>query len=92
MDFNKGIKEIEIEGERIFLKKSFLGWNIVHPIKTDGKINWKNLLAGGSWIKLGLIIAFVIITLGAIVEVANLIKIANECLNLNQFAIDVWKA
>ena len=48
MDFNKGIKEIEIEGEKIFLKKSFLGYGVVHPIKIDGKINWKNLLAGGS--------------------------------------------
>jgi len=92
MDLNKGIKEIGIEGEKVFIKKSFLGWGVVHPIKTNGKINWKNLIAGGSWIKLGLIIAFVIIVIGAIFEVVNLIKIANECLNLNQFAIDVWKA
>ena len=92
MDLNKGIKEIGIEGEKVFIKKSFLGWGVVHPIKTNGKINWKNLIAGGSWIKLGLIIAFVIIVIGAIFEVVNLIKIANECLNLNQFAIDVWRA
>ena len=91
MDFNKGIKEIEIEGEKVFLKKSFLGYGVVHPIKIDGKINWKNLLAGGSWIKLGLVIGFVIIALGAIFEVVNLMKIANECLNLNPFTIDVWK-
>ena len=87
MDFNKGIKEIEIEGERIFIKKSFLGYSVVHPIKIDGKINWKNLLAGGSWIKLGLVIGFVIIALGAMLEVVNLIKIANECLNLNPFIL-----
>jgi len=87
MDFNKGIKEIEIEGERIYIKKSFLGWAVVHPIKTDGKINWKNLLAGGSWIKLGLVIGFVIIALGAMLEVVTLIKVANECLNLNPLII-----
>ena len=87
MNFNKGIKEIEIEGERISIKKSFLGWSVVHPIKTDGKTNWKNLLAGGSWIKLGLIIGFIIIALGAIFEVVDLMRIANECLKLNPLII-----
>jgi len=93
MDYRRGIKEIEIEGEKLEVKKGILGWSFVNPIKDkEGKIIWKNLIAGGSWIKLGLIITFVIITIGAIVEVANLIKIANECLNLNPFTIDVWKA
>ena len=83
MDFNKGIKEIEIEGEKIFLKKSFLGYGVVHPIITDGKINWKNLLAGGSWIKLILIIIFVLILIGTIFEIRNIYEVANKCLQSN---------
>jgi len=91
MDFNKGIKEIEIEGERVFLKKSFLGYGVVHPIKIDNKINWKNLLAGGSWIKLILIIIFVLIMVGAIFEITEIIKTANECLNSNPILDITWK-
>lgn len=45
----KNIKEINVDGERLFIKKSKLGTRIVYPIKVDGKINWKNLLIGGSW-------------------------------------------
>ena len=33
--------------EKIYLKKDMFGWRIVHPIKTDNKINWVNLLFGG---------------------------------------------
>ena len=36
------------ENEKIYLKKDFLGWRIVNPIKNDnGKINMINLLFGG---------------------------------------------
>ena len=46
------------EQEKVFLKKDFLGWRVVTPIKIDGKINYPNLLFGG---RRGLII--IIITL-----------------------------
>lgn len=43
------IHEIEIDSDRIYLKKSKLfGWSVVQPIKTDNKTNLKNLLYGGS--------------------------------------------
>ena len=88
MDFRRGIKEIEIEGKKLEVKKGIFGWGFVHPIKDkEGKIIWKNLIAGGSWIKLGIIIVFVIIVIGAIFEVTNLIKIANECQSINPFII-----
>ena len=88
MDFRRGIKEIEIEDKKLEVKKGIFGWNFVHPIKDkEGKIIWKNLIAGGSWIKLSIIIVFVIIVIGAIVEVVDLIKIANECQNINPFII-----
>lgn len=85
MDFRKGINEVEIEGEKINLKKGIFGWSVVKPIKDkNNKIIWKNLIAGGSWIKLILIIAFVLICLGAIFEVKDLIQVANQCLNQQQ--------
>jgi len=79
------IKEIDVEGERIHLKKSKLfGWGIVRPIKIDGKINWKNLIAGGSWIKLAFLALIMIFILLAINEYASTVKIAQECLDKNQ--------
>lgn len=84
MNFNKGIKEVEIEGERVFIKKSFLGWGVIYPIKVDDKWNWKNFLTGGSWIKLIITIVFICILIGAMLEIKNIVAIANECLEINQ--------
>ncbi len=77
----KKISEVNIGGERIFLRNDFLGWHTVNPIKIDGKIVWKNILAGGSWLKLVLVIVFVLILVGAIVEYTGLIQTANDCIN-----------
>lgn len=34
-------------GEKVYLKKDFLGWRVVHPIKNeDGTINYFNLICG----------------------------------------------
>ena len=34
-------------GEKVYLKKDWLGWRVVHPIKNeDGTINWFNLIFG----------------------------------------------
>ena len=77
----KNIKKITIENEEIYLKKSgIFGWGIVYPYKINGKINWKNLLIGGSWIKLIIILFAVLIILGCINEYSTAVKIANECL------------
>ena len=40
------IESTEINGEKIYLKKNFLGWKVVYPIKIDGKFNKKNLWLG----------------------------------------------
>lgn len=78
----KGIKEINIDGERIFLKKNnLLGWSVVNPYKIDGKLNWKNILIGGNWFKFGLIVFLIIILLLAINEYSQAVTIAKECLN-----------
>lgn len=76
------IKKIFIDEEKVYLKKkSWFGYSIVYPVKTDGKINWKNFIAGGSWIKLGIIAFIILIILGCIMEYSHAVKIANDCLN-----------
>ena len=75
------IKSIEVEGEKINLKKDFLGWSVVYPNKNiDGTINWFNLLTGGSWIKLFLLIAFIIMMLGFFYEYSSNLKYCAEIL------------
>jgi len=75
------MKEIEIEGERIFLKKNkYLGWSVINPYKIDGKINWFNLLIGGNWVKFFIFLVIFFLLLGAIFEYSNAVRIANECL------------
>ena len=78
----KNINKITINNEEIYLKKSgVFGWGIVYPYRIDGKINWKNLISGGSWIKLIIILFAVLIILGGISEYSTAVKMANECLN-----------
>jgi len=75
------IKEVNVDGETIYLKKDAVGWHTCFPYRNkDGSINWKNLISGGNWIKLFLIIVFVIICIGAMFEVSNIVSVANECI------------
>jgi hypothetical protein len=64
------IEEIEHNGEKIYLKKGWLGWRVVEPIvlknKETGKIDWstwswKNFLNKKGFITLGIIILFLLI-------------------------------
>lgn len=83
----KGIKGVKVSNEKVYLKKGILGWAVIHPIKTDGKINWKNLIAGGSWIKL-IILGFIIFVIfGLISEYVSMLELLNKCLELNTFKI-----
>ena len=46
--------------EKVYMKKDFFGWRVVHPIKNeDGSLNWFNMLTGGSWGNLALLICVV---------------------------------
>lgn len=83
------IKETNIDGERIFLKNDFLGWHVVHPYKIDGKWNLKNLIAGGSWIRLILVVGLCALLVGATLEVLHIVNIANECLNSNHAYLNI---
>jgi len=76
-------KKVEIDGESVYMKKNWLlGWGVIHPIKNeDGTINWKNLIAGGSWFKLFILGVIIAIILGAIHEYSTAVQVANDCLN-----------
>jgi hypothetical protein len=74
------INKLSIDGEDINLKKDFLGWHIVYPWKNDdGSINWFNFLTGGSWIKLIIVIVFVLLIVGAIYEYTSNINALLSC-------------
>lgn len=76
------IKELIINDERVFIKKSkIFGWGIVKPYRIDGKINWKNLLIGGSWINFIRLVLIILLVAGCIYEYTSAVNVANECLN-----------
>ena len=55
---------LEFEGEKIYLKKDFLGTRVVHPPKNeDGSWNWFNLLTGG-WNNFILLLFILFLVLG----------------------------
>jgi hypothetical protein len=84
----KKIDVVEIEGEKVYLRKSFLGFKVVYPIKTDGKTNWKHLIAGGSWWNLLKVAGMVILLLIVVSEYSNAVQTANQCINqLNSLKI-----
>jgi hypothetical protein len=55
------IKRIEIDNDKIALKKSFDGWRVVYPYKNeDGTLNWKNIIGNKwSWIKIILLLLLI---------------------------------
>ncbi len=77
----KKLKRVELDGESVYFKKGLLGWHVVYPSKIDGKINWKNLIAGGNYWRLLIVALFVLLVLGCIWEFTTTLNIANECLN-----------
>lgn len=82
MEEKKKLEEVIVNNEIVYLQKDILGWHTVFPYKNkDGSINWKNLISAGSWIKLFLVIVFVLIAIGAMFEVSHIVTVANECLN-----------
>lgn len=75
------IKELSLEGDKVFLKKSkYFGWNVVKPYRIDGKIVWKNLLTGGNWWNLLKVTLIVGLIIGCISEYVTMARVANECM------------
>ena len=47
--------------EQVYLKKDFLGWRVVHPIRnSEGKLNWFNFIFGSKSNLVFLIIIFIL--------------------------------
>lgn len=77
----KKVEEIEINGERIYLRKNkYFGWKVIYPYKIDGKTNWFNLLTGGNWARFAITMGMVILLSLATYEYYSLWNVANECL------------
>ena len=62
-------------------KSGIFGWGVVYPIKVDGKINWKNLLIGGNWMRFTSIVFLILLVILCISEYSSIVQVANECLN-----------
>jgi len=68
--------------EKVYLKKGYKGWTVVHPIKNeDGSINWKNLLCGGSWWNWIITAIIVIVTLGVLYEYSSNLEFCKSLLD-----------
>ena len=76
----KQLEEIEIGNEVVYFRKGFLGYHTVFPCRVNGKINWKNLIAGGNWWKLLIIAVIVLVILGCVYEYSVVLKSLNECM------------
>jgi len=82
------IEEIIVKGETIYLKKDFLGWGIVYPVRNkDNSINWKHLLIGGSWVNFFLMAIIILIFMIFFYEAIHNLQILLDCfdnpVNLN---------
>ena len=57
-------KVIELDNDKVYLKRDRSGWRVVHPIKNDdGTWNWKNFLIGGSYwniLKIGFVVGIIL--------------------------------
>jgi hypothetical protein len=74
------MEKIEIEGEKIYLKKNNFGWKVVYPMRNeDNSINWKHLIAGRTWWNLVIVGLIVMILIGVVNEYSNNIELANQC-------------
>jgi len=83
------IKRIVVDDIEVCLKKSGDSFRIVHPIKKDldaplslKNINWKNLIAGGSWKNLGMVAMIITVILGVLNEYSTNIRVLQEAAKL----------
>ena len=76
----RGVKYIDVDEDRVALKKTGTGYRVIQPWKNEDKsINWFNVLTGGSWANLILVFIFVVIILGAVSEYASNINALLDC-------------
>ena len=75
------MEEVLLNGEVVYLKKGWFGWGVVYPWRNpdNNEINWFNLLTGGSWLNLIMVIVIVVLLVGAIIEYTSNINILISC-------------
>lgn len=73
--------KVEVGGEIVYLRKSFIGWGVIHPIKINNKFNWMNFITGGHWLKPVIIALIVLIILGCISEYNTATNLLNKCIS-----------
>jgi hypothetical protein len=80
--------------EKVYLKKSFGDWRVVHPIqKEDGSIDKFVLLTGGSWWILVKTIAIILIILAITFSYMNDTAECRDLLtNLCDYSINISRA
>jgi len=75
------IHRVKVNGEEVTLKHDFLGWRVVHLFRnSDGSLNWKNIISGGSWIKMFITFFIVAVILGAMFEYYSQLNLLTKCL------------
>ena len=75
------IHRVIVNESEVALKYDFMGWRVVLPFRnSDGSLNWKNIISGGSWIKLFITMGLVAIILGAMFEYYSQLILLNKCL------------
>ena len=76
----KNVHRIEIEGQEVFLKKGEKKIRVVYPIRDlDGKINWRNLIAGGSWWNLVFLAVIISLGIGLMWEYSTTVNMLLDC-------------
>jgi len=72
------VREAIVDGETVHLKKDFLGWRVIEPIRdSDGKLNKLNLWFGGKRNLFNLLIYLIIISL-MIFGVSEMVESCND--------------
>lgn len=88
------MKEVEIENEKVYLKKDWLGWRVVEPLylkDAEGKVDWKtwswkNFLNKKGFVTLGfLLLLLLFLYLGFQEQINNFRAVMN---NPCSFCID----
>jgi len=74
--------ETEIESGVKVIKDKLFRYRLIFPIKKeDGKVNWFNLLTGGSWGNLIVVILIVMLCVSLVLAYRHDVATLTECCN-----------
>ena len=79
MKIKSKVVKIWINNKLVYLKKDGNSYRTIKPVFLDGKINWFNLITGGSWKSLIITTAITLIVLGVLYEYSHNIQVLLDC-------------